>query len=123
ENDVVTVWGGTYLKELGELLYAQGYALENLGDINAQSIAGAISTGTHGTGQDFGNIPTQVVGLTHMNATGELIYISNTENKHLLQASQISLGMLGIIVKVELKVMPTYTLIAHSYRLSLDDCI
>src|SRR5699024_7215883 len=55
EKDVVTVWGGTYLKDLNELLYANGYAMENLGDINDQSIAGAISTGTHGTGQEFGN--------------------------------------------------------------------
>src|SRR5699024_4865608 len=82
-----------------------------------------ISTGTHGTGQEFGNIPTQVVGLTILNAQGEFIYISHTTNRHLLRAAQISLGMLGIIVKVELQVLPDYSLIAHSYRLSLNHCI
>src|SRR5699024_3086976 len=112
EQDVVTVWGGTTLKDLGELLYSNGYAMENLGDINAQTIAGAISTGTHGTGQQFGNIPSQVVGLTLLTSNGELCHISTTENSHLLEAAKISLGMLGIIVKVELKVLPAYALMS-----------
>src|SRR6186997_2971509 len=64
EHNYVTVWGGTRLHKLGNDLLAKGLAQENLGDIDVQSIAGAISTGTHGTGIRFGTIPTQVVGLT-----------------------------------------------------------
>lgn len=123
EKEVVTVWGGTNLKDLGKELYANGYAMQNLGDINAQTIAGAISTGTHGTGIAFGNIPTQIVGLTILCADGNLYKINKEKNAHLFQAARISLGMLGIIVKVDIKVVPSYLLIANSFRLSLDDCI
>src|SRR5699024_1156954 len=118
-----SVWGGTTLKELGEALAAQGYAMENMGDINLQSIAGAISTGTHGTGIHLGNIPTQITSLTIMNTEGELVTINHHSNPDLLAAAQISLWMLGIIVKVELKVLPAYSLIAYSYCLSFDDCL
>ena len=70
-----TVLGGTNLKVLGHALAEKGFAMENLGDINAQSIAGAISTGTHGTGVEYGNIPTQVQALTIVTANGELLEI------------------------------------------------
>src|SRR6185437_7653922 len=73
ERQTVTVLGGTRLKELGEALLARGVAQENLGDIDVQSIAGAISTGTHGTGIRFGTLSTQVAGLTLVTASGELL--------------------------------------------------
>nr|HET6902116.1 FAD-binding protein [Ktedonobacteraceae bacterium] len=69
ERSTVTVHAGTPLKTLGEALYAHGLAQENLGGIDAQSLAGAISTGTHGTGIRFGTLSTQVVGLTLVTAT------------------------------------------------------
>lgn len=123
ENHHVTVWGGSNLKELGEQLWQQGYAMENLGDINKQTIAGAISTGTHGTGIEFGNIPSQAVGMTLLQANGQLIEINQDEHPDLFKAAQVSLGMLGIIVKVTLKVLPRYQLIAKSYRISLETCL
>lgn len=123
ENNYVTVWAGTKLSDLGNQLHEKGYALENLGDINAQTIAGAISTGTHGTGISFGSISTQVIGITILTAAGELLEISHAVNKRFLQAAKLSLGMLGIIVKITLKVLPAYQLIGHSYRYSLHDCL
>lgn len=123
ENRLVTVWAGTRLKDLAEALFQYGYALENLGDINVQTLAGAISTGTHGTGIDFGSVATQVHDLTILTGTGELLHISPTENAHLLEAVKVSLGMLGIIVKVTLKVLPAYQLIAHSYRENFIVCL
>ena len=119
----VTVWGGTNLKELGKQLWEQGYAMENLGDINKQTIAGAISTGTHGTGIQFGSISTQVVGMSLLQANGDILEINEASEGDLLQAAQVSLGMLGIIIKVTLKVLPAYQLMAHSYRLSLEDSL
>ena len=109
-NDTVTVFGGTRLYQLGKELDRLGYAQENLGDINVQSIAGAISTGTHGTGLSFGNIPTQVEALTFVTAKGELLTVSEEENADYFKASLISLGTFGIIVKVKLKVVecPVY---------------
>lgn len=75
ENRLVTFWAGTRLKDVSRLLDERGYALENLGDINEQSIAGAISTGTHGTGIRFQSIPNQVEKLTLLTAHGELSLI------------------------------------------------
>ena len=123
ENDYVTVWGGSNLKVLGEQLWEQGYAMENLGDINKQSIAGAISTGTHGTGIEFGNLSSQVVGLTIVQANGNLLEINERDHPELLQAAQVSLGMFGVIIKITLKVLPKYNLVAKSYRLSLETCL
>ena len=71
ERGTVTVLGGTKRKRLGEELLAWGLAQENLGDINLQSIAGAVSTGTHGTGIGFGSLSTQLEAITLVTASGE----------------------------------------------------
>ncbi|GGB50422.1 FAD-binding oxidoreductase [Lentibacillus populi] len=123
EQDLVTVWAGTTLKDLGELLYKEGYAMENLGDINVQSIAGAISTGTHGTGINFGSISTQVTMLTVITASGKQMEIAADKNAEFFQASRISLGMLGVIVKVQLQVIPSHQLISETYKTPLNHCL
>ncbi|WP_020061520.1 D-arabinono-1,4-lactone oxidase [Bacillus sp. 123MFChir2] len=107
---IVEVWAGTKLFQLGEILQ------ENLGDIDAQSIAGAISTGTHGTGISFGNLATQVVEVTAVLASGEVITCSEKEYPQYWKGFQLSLGMLGIIVKVKLKVIPAYSLAYESKK-------
>src|SRR5690606_8808591 len=108
ERQEVTVWAGTKLRMLGRLLFEQGYAQENLGDIDAQSIAGAISTGTHGSGLQFGSLSTQVTGLRLITGTGELIDCSMESSPEVFQAARLSLGGLGIITQVTLKVLPAY---------------
>ena len=77
--------GGTPLKQLGDELLERGLAQENLGDIDVQSIAGAISTGTHGTGVASARIATQVAGLTLVTAAGEVIECSERERARHLQ--------------------------------------
>lgn len=104
------VWAGTKLWRLNELLDPFNLALENLGDINKQSIAGAISTGTHGTGLRFGSLSTQVIGLTLVSGTGEVIHCSAMERPDLLRAAQVSLGALGVIVQIALRLVPSYRL-------------
>src|SRR5215469_6029999 len=106
EAGTVTVLGGTRLKHLGEALLVRGLAQENLGDIDAQSISGAISTGTHGTGIHFGTISTQVAGLTLITASGELIECSPDTNPEIYKAAQVSVGALGVIARVKLRVVP-----------------
>ncbi|KRE74598.1 D-arabinono-1,4-lactone oxidase [Paenibacillus sp. Soil750] len=123
EERTATVWAGTKLKLLGELLYAQGLAQENLGDIDVQSIAGAISTGTHGTGQQFGNIATQVVGLTMVTGAGEVITCTAVTHLDMFKAMQVSLGALGIIVQVKLRLQPTYKMMYESKRMPLKQCL
>src|SRR5690606_11224327 len=92
ENGTVTVLGGTRLHQLGKILGQDGYAQENLGDINVQSIAGAISTGTHGTGLSFGNISTQVTELVIVTASGEVLSLSEKQHADYFKACLVSLG-------------------------------
>ncbi len=105
-----TAWAGTKLHLLNPMLDERGLAMENLGDINVQSIAGAVSTGTHGTGMKFGNIASQVIGLTLVTASGDLLEVSETQNRELFKAAQVSLGTLGVIAKVRLRLVPSYRL-------------
>lgn len=123
ENRTATVWGGTKLKALGESLYECGLAQENLGDIDVQSIAGAISTGTHGTGVTFGTLATQVIGLTLVTATGEILECSSERDADLFKAAQVSLGILGIVAKVKLRLVPAKRLHYHGHHKKLDECL
>src|SRR3712207_2844010 len=75
-----TVWAGTRLSRLTELLFAEGIALENQGDIDLQSVAGAISTGTHGTGRGIGSISTQVEDMRLVLASGDIMDVSEESN-------------------------------------------
>jgi len=99
----VTLGAGTNLYQLPALLGEHGLALENMGDIDRQTIAGAISTGTHGTGAAFGGIATQVDALTLVTAEGAVLHISETENAELLPAARVGLGALGVLVDVTLR--------------------
>ncbi|TNH30967.1 FAD-binding protein [Micromonospora orduensis] len=104
------VWAGTKLKALGEGLYDAGLAMDNLGDVDYQSIAGATATGTHGTGIGFGNLCTQVAGVRLVTGTGDVLDISADHNADLLPAARLSLGALGVITQVTLDVQPQYEL-------------
>ncbi len=106
ERGLVTVLGGTRLKLLGDALLERGVAQENLGDIDVQTITGAISTGTHGTGVRFGSLSTQVAGLTLVTASGEVVDVSVERNPDLFKAAQVSLGALGVIASVTLRIVP-----------------
>lgn len=123
EQNTVTVRGGTWLKKLGTDLFTHGLAQENLGDINVQSIAGAISTGTHGTGVAFGSLATQVVGFTLITAAGEQLECSAECNPAIFKAAQVALGTLGIIAEVTLRVVPVKRLHFKSHRESLEQCL
>src|SRR5699024_4115387 len=104
------------------LLFEKGYAMEYLEDINEQTLAYAISSGTHGTGTQLRNITSQVRADTLFTAEGELMEIYLESNAEYLNAVKVYLGMLGIIVKVEVKVVLAYKLVSESYRLTLDKC-
>lgn len=118
-----TVKGGTKLNHLGDLLFKEGMAMENLGDIDVQSIAGTISTGTHGTGASFGTISTQVIALQFVNGKGEIISCSETENRELFKAAQVSMGALGIITQITLQCVPLYKLGVEMKAAPLEDVL
>lgn len=106
----VTVKSGTKLCVLNNLLDQHGLALENMGDIDVQSIAGAISTGTHGTGISFGNLSTQVCQIEFINGKGEIILCSENENAELFKTVQVSLGVMGILTEITIKCIDSYVL-------------
>ncbi|GIO34808.1 MULTISPECIES: D-arabinono-1,4-lactone oxidase [Paenibacillus] len=118
----VWIWAGTRLRDISEALHRQGWAQENLGDIDIQSIGGAIGTGTHGTGIRFGSLSTQLLEAQVITASGELLTCSEEENRELFKALQVSLGMLGIVVKVRIRVVPRTVLHYKSMRLTVDEC-
>ncbi|WP_460775037.1 D-arabinono-1,4-lactone oxidase [Microbacterium sp. GXF7504] len=120
ERRRVTLRAGTNLWQIPRLLAPYGWAMENLGDIDRQTIAGAISTGTHGTGARFGGLSTQVVGVTLVTADGELLRVDDDENPELLPAVALGLGALGILVEVTLRVVPAFLLHAVERREPLD---
>lgn len=106
----VRVAAGTRLWRLGPMLAEHGLAMENMGDIDRQSIAGATSTGTHGTGLRFGGLATQIVGATLVTASGDILRVSESERPELLPAVRLGLGALGILVEVELQCVDSFVL-------------
>ncbi len=123
DDNLVTVRSGTNIKNLGELLFQYGLAQENLGDIDVQSIAGAISTGTHGTGIHFGNLATQIEEITFINAQGEKITCSENQEQDIFKAAQVSLGSLGIITRLKLRCVPKYKLELKNVKGNFSDCM
>jgi L-gulono-1,4-lactone dehydrogenase len=110
DTGLVTVLGGTSLAELNVCLAGHGLSLENMGDIDRQTITGAISTGTHGTGAKFGGLATQVRGLTMITADGSQLRCSAAENPDLFMAARVGLGALGVITEITLQCVPTFRL-------------
>jgi FAD-linked oxidoreductase len=110
---LVTVRSGTRLRELNADLDRLGLALANLGDIDAQTIAGALSTGTHGTGAALGGLATQVEALELILADGTVVSCSADERPALFSAARVGLGTLGIITEVTLACVPAFALAAE----------
>ena len=137
DGNEVTVEAGITLRELGPALAERGLALENQGDVDAQTVAGAISTATHGTGGGFGNISSQVVGMRLVTAGGDVLGIGTTgdegqpggggeaagESADDLLAARVSLGALGAISAVTLRCVPAFTIHRVDEPLPLDDVL
>jgi L-gulono-1,4-lactone dehydrogenase len=107
---LVRVQGGITIAQLSTRLAEHGLAMENLGDIDVQSIAGAICTATHGTGARLRNISSQVVQLTLVLADGSTLSCSPERDPEVFRAAQVSLGALGAIAEVTLRCVPAFTL-------------
>jgi FAD-linked oxidoreductase len=120
EGDEVTAEAGITIRELGPALAERGLALENQGDVDAQTIAGAISTATHGTGGRFANISSQVTGVRLVTAAGEVVELREGDD---LRAARVSLGALGAISVVTLRCVPAFTIHRVDRPLPLDDVL
>jgi L-gulono-1,4-lactone dehydrogenase len=104
---LVRVEAGITLHALSQALAGYGLAMPNLGDIDEQSIAGAISTATHGTGITLPNLSAQVRALRLVTAAGEVLDLDGGED---LLAARVALGVLGIVTEVTLQTVPAFTL-------------
>jgi L-gulono-1,4-lactone dehydrogenase len=120
DGDEVSVEGGITIRELGPALAERGLGLENQGDVDAQTIAGAISTATHGTGGGFANISSQVTGVRLVRAAGEVVELREGDD---LLAARVSLGALGAISAVTLRCVPAFTIHRVDRPLPLDEVL
>ena len=119
----VTVGAGTRLSELNTLLDAEGLALANLGDIAYQTVAGAISTSTHGTGKALTGLAGQVVAMKLVNGLGEIIECSQSVNPHIFDVARVSVGALGVITEYTLQAVPSFRLRALEQPMRLDEVL
>jgi len=120
---LVTVLAGTRLRWLNETLWTLGLSMTNLGDIDVQTISGAISTGTHGTGAKLGGLATQVRALEVVLADGSLVRCSAGERPDLFAAARVGLGALGVIGAVTLQCEPAFALAASEAPARLDEVL
>ena len=109
-SGLAEVGAGIRLRELGAALAERGLAMENLGDVDAQSLAGALATGTHGTGVGFRNLSAQVAGMRLVAADGSVVRCSAAEDPDLFRAARVGIGALGVVTSVTLRCQPLYTL-------------
>ncbi|QJS09542.1 FAD-binding protein [Streptomyces argyrophyllae] len=116
----VTVEAGTPLKRLNAALAREGLSLTNMGDIMEQTVSGATSTGTHGTGRTSGSIAAQIKALELVTADGSVLTCSGKENPEVFAAARIGLGALGVVTAVTFAVEPLFLLTAREEPMSFE---
>lgn len=109
DAETVTLWAGTKICNIGDPLWERGLSLSNQGDVDTQSIAGAISTGTHGTGLALPNLSSRVQSFRMVTASGDVQTIDASDPEK-LKAARVSLGLLGIVTQLTMKVSKAYHL-------------
>jgi FAD-linked oxidoreductase len=123
EAMTVTARAGTPLRVLNDELDRLGLSLHNLGDIAAQTVAGAVSTGTHGSGGRVASLAAQLAGFEVVTGTGEVLRASATENADLFDVGRVGLGALGVLTSVTFHVEPQFVLRAHERPVTWDEGI
>jgi L-gulono-1,4-lactone dehydrogenase len=119
----VSVPAGMTLRTLNPLLWERGLALPNLGDIDAQTVAGAVATGTHGTGARHQGIAAGIRGLEMVLADGSAVTASPTENPEIFHHGRVGLGALGVVTAVVLEAVPAFGLHARESALPLPELL
>lgn len=122
-SGLIKVEAGAVLGELNRRLDGLGRALENLGDIDKQTLAGSISTATHGTGIGFQNLSAQVEAIEMIGADGTTVEFSERSNSKGIRAARVGLGALGAIYAVTLRTLPAFTLSRLDHPLPLTETL
>ncbi len=109
------IWlgAGARLHDLSSQMATQNLAFRNLGDIDVQSLAGAVSTATHGTGRSLPCLAAEITAIRLIDGTGTAVEISASQNADMLPAAQVALGSLGIFTDIEMQVVPSHRLHRH----------
>jgi L-gulono-1,4-lactone dehydrogenase len=123
DASTATVAAGTMLNDFNLALHGHGLALANMGDITVQTVAGAIATGTHGTGRESASLSAQVAGLEVVLADGSAVTCSRTEDAEVFEAARLGLGAVGIVTAVTFDVVPSFLLHAVEEPRRLDDVL
>ncbi|QBI54745.1 D-arabinono-1,4-lactone oxidase [Streptomonospora litoralis] len=123
EAGTVTVEAGLPLCDLNEALHARGLALANMGDIAVQTAAGAIQTGTHGTGRDSGGLAAQVCGMELVLADGSVVECSAEREAELFAAARVGLGAFGVVTALTLRTDPAFLLHAREEPMRLEEVL
>lgn len=123
ETGDVAVRAGSKIHELGSALFAAGRAFANQGDIDRQAIAGAVATGTHGTGRRFGSFSNAVMAVTVMTASGDLATIDRRSTERERRAAALGLGMLGVATSLRLATVPAYKLRERTRPMPFEECM
>lgn len=122
-NNTVTVQSGIQLSKLNLELHKNGLAMQNLGDIAYQTIAGAISTSTHGTGLKFSGIANQVVAMRIVLADSSAVDCSPEINAELFHCARVGLGALGLISNITLQLVSAFNLSVIEEPMRVDDVL
>jgi FAD-linked oxidoreductase len=122
-SGLVTVQAGMPVHRLNALLTERGLGLTNMGDIDAQTVSGAISTGTHGTGRASASIAAQVAGLELVLADGSVVQCSRAERPELFEHARLGLGALGILSTVTFQTEPLFRLHADERPMLLEEVL
>ena len=123
ERRLVTVGAGVRIQELARALRPLGLAFPNLGDIGEQALAGAIATGTHGTGLGYHGIASAVRGLRLVTADGEVLACSPEVEPEVFEVARVGLGALGIVTEITLACEPAFNLAAVEESVDVDDTL
>src|SRR5256885_3604390 len=123
DGGLVKVEAGIGLRALSELIWGYDMALENVGDIDSQTISGAVSTATHGTGARFRNLSSMIEAMELVLPDGTLLEVSPTSGADLLPAVRVGLGALGVIATVTLRTVPAFTIRRTDSPMPLDDTL
>lgn len=114
---------GTTIQDLGPELFERGLALINQGDIDRQALAGAVGTGTHGTGGTLGSISAAVQGFRLATASGEIISCNAAENTDVFDAGRVSFGSLGVMTEITMQCRPIYALEEAGGRMPIAEAL
>lgn len=123
ERNVATLRPGSSLNEAVDLLQEQGMTFPNLGDVDAQTVAGALGTGTHGSGRNLQNLSALLVGVRLVNGQGQIVSYNLEEDPEVIHAARVSLGALGIFTALRLQLVPSFTLRRHEWCTDTPSCL